>query len=80
MATYLKLRRVSLTPETFMAMEYSSDIYVSWARAQTLPDVQWQSDPLSVDELIALLVSRGWHQTDIGDELDEALEFTGPKA
>ena len=80
MATYLKLRRVGLAPESFIAMEYSSDVYVSWAHAQTLLYVGWQSDSLSADELVTLLGSRGWNQIDIGDELDEARKFTGPEA
>ena len=80
MAMFLKLRWSDLQPERFAAMEYASPVYVSWTHDSTLPDVRWQSEPLPVDALLTLLASRGWHQTDIGDELDEARRYTRPEA
>ena len=72
MRKYLKLRLASPCPETFTAYEYESDIYLSWAHMRELPNVTWQSDSLGTEQITQLLASRGWHQTDIGDELDEA--------
>ena len=80
MGKYLKLRRVALNPERHQAFEYESDQYRSWARFKDIPGVVWQSDPMETDELVSVLRSRGWHPTDIGDELDEARLHTGPEA
>ena len=80
MPIFLKISRVNLAPETYTAFEYESERYMSWAHARTIPAIQWESGPVKIDELVVLLESRGWHQTDIGDELDEARKAPGLEA
>ena len=79
MQKYLKLRRVALSPEVLTAFEYNSDRYCSWAHVSELPNVTWHSEPMLTDDLVAVLRKRGWHPTDIGDEIDEARKYQSPK-
>jgi len=72
----LKLRKVGRSPECFVAMEYESDAYLSYAYVAEMLDISWQSSSLSTEAIIALLRDRGWHVTDIGDELDEARKYS----
>ena len=80
MGKYLKLRRVASKPERHIALEYESVQYQSWARVRDIPNVSWQSEPMDTDDLVSMLRGRGWHPTDIGDELNEARLYTGPEA
>lgn len=77
MTRRLKLRQAGKSPESFVALEYESDKYLSYAHVTEIPDVSWQSPPLPTEAVIALLRDRGWHTTDIGDELDEARRYAG---
>jgi hypothetical protein len=72
----LKLRIVGGSLECFVAIEYESDTYFSYASGSKIPSITWQSSPHSTEAVIGLLRERGWHTTDIGDELDEARIFT----
>jgi hypothetical protein len=72
MAKYLKLRIVDLEPETLQALEYESPMYLSYSHVTEIPNVAWESEPMTVEPLLAFLGKRGWHPTDIADELDEA--------
>ena len=80
MAKYLKLRHVPLSPEAFVAFEYDSDRYWSWAHRTDFSNITWQSDAMPIEALATLLRGRGWHTTDIGDEIDEAQKYTRPEA
>ena len=72
MGTHLKLRQVRTAPDWFVAFEYESDTYLSYARTTEFPNIRWQSDELGEVDVADVLRERGWHSTDIGDELDEA--------
>jgi hypothetical protein len=71
----LKMRLTGSSPETFIACEYSSDRYLSWVQVREMSLITWQSEPFAPDALARLLESKGWHQTDICDALDEARTF-----
>ena len=75
MAKRLKLKLTSSSPESLMAMEYECDSYFSYARGSEVPNVSWQSPALPTEAVIGLLRQRGWHTTDIADELSEARKF-----
>ena len=79
MPTYLKLRQTRQVPERFVALEYESDKYLSYAFVQEIPNVAWKSGTLGTEAIIELLRNRGWHQTDIGDELSEARKYARPE-
>lgn len=72
MAKYLRLHVVTSSPETVLAQEYESGIYLSREAAPILPAAVWESDIFPTEQLAILLQKRGWHQTDIGDELNDA--------
>ena len=78
--TCLKLHRLQLSPEMFIAIEYSADRYMSWTTAREIANVSWESAPMLTDDLVRILRARGWHTTDIGDELNEARAQSGPVA
>ena len=80
MTTRLKLKLVTRAPERFVAMEYESDRYLSYAHVTEIPNIQWQSSPLDTEAVAGLLRDRGWHTTDIGDELAEAREYADAAA
>lgn len=76
----LKLRQTGQTPECFIAYEYESDEYISYAFYNEIPNVLWRSVPFETEEIIGMLRKRGWHQTDICDELAEARKFRSSEA
>ena len=80
MSTHLKLRQVSQEPEKFVALEYESDKYLSYAFFQEIPNIVWESEPMETEQVAQLLLNRGWHQTDIGDEVCEARKYARPAA
>ena len=80
MPTRLKLRQIGRAPECFLALEYESDMYLSYAHVKEIPNIVWQSDSLETEALVQLLRERGWHPTDIGDELDEARRHSQAEA
>jgi len=80
MPTRLKLRQVCQVPERFVALEYESDKYLSYAFVREIPNIVWESEPLETELVAQLLLARGWHQTDIGDEICEARQYARPAA
>lgn len=58
-------------PERCTAIEFLAERYVP--RNVTPEQIVWRApDALATSEIIDILRDRGWHQTDIFDELDEA--------
>lgn len=72
MKRYLRIVAVADEQTVFRAIEYNATSFQPEEVDVPLNLVVWRSEALSVDELIKLLLSRGWHQTDIGDALHEA--------
>lgn len=71
MKKYLRIHISSGQPERCSAIEFLSEQYLP--RNIAPEHVVWETAcALVTPELIAVLRDRGWHQTDIGDELDEA--------
>jgi hypothetical protein len=51
----------------------AGDLYEARVRPPHGRGVPWDSDwPMPAEELVAALLGRGCHQTDIGDAFDEA--------
>ena len=76
MRKYLRISILGTRPETALAQEYNSNSYILRGDSPELLVVTWESDALPTESLIGLLLQRGWHQTDIGDELDEARAYS----
>ena len=72
MAKYLRIHVATTSPETASAQEYQSDVYLSRPALPALSAVVWETGALPIEQLAVLLRERGWHQTDIGDELSVA--------
>ena len=72
MRKYLRLRVVGTQPEIVLAQEYESHESLSYIAIPELASATWASESLPTESIIELLRGRGWHQTDIYDELDEA--------
>jgi hypothetical protein len=75
MPVHLKLRQVASAPDRFVAFEYESDAYLSYAHTTDFPNIRWQSGELGDVAVAEVLQNRGWHTTDIGDEFDEARRY-----